>query len=100
MIHSIAQLTTALKNARIKKGLSQRELGKKTGIPQSHLSKIEGGTIDLQASSLVEIARVLDLEPMLIPKKLIPIVESLINPLKNTGEQVPRYQLKPEDEYG
>jgi len=34
---------TALKKERKRKKWSQRELSQKAGIPQSHLSRIEGG---------------------------------------------------------
>ena len=69
MIESIEYLTTALKEARKKKNLSQRALGLKTGMPQSHISKIENGEIDLQTSSLLEISRALDLDLMLVPEE-------------------------------
>jgi transcriptional regulator with XRE-family HTH domain len=42
--------------------MTQKELGQRVGLPQSHISKIEKGAVDLQLSSLVEIARALDFE--------------------------------------
>lgn len=69
MQESIKHIAEQIKVARENKGLSQRALSKKVGIPQSHISKIENGTVNLQLSSLIELARVLDLELMLIPKK-------------------------------
>lgn len=71
-------LIQALKKARQAKGLSQRELGKKIGVPQSHISKTENGGVDLQLSSLVQLARALDLEVQLIPKKALPAVRSVV----------------------
>ncbi len=68
----------ALKSARKTKGLSQSELGKRVGVPQSHISKIEKGGVDIKLSSLTQIARVLDLEVQLIPKRAIPAVESIV----------------------
>ena len=38
-------------------------------MPQSHISKIERGAVDLQLSSLIELARVLDLDIMSVPAK-------------------------------
>ncbi len=67
-----------LKTARERKGLSQRALSAKAGVPQSHISKIENGAVDLRLSSLVELARVLDLELALVPRKKLPAVRAII----------------------
>jgi transcriptional regulator with XRE-family HTH domain len=75
--YSTESLTTALRSAREAKGFSQRALAGRAKIPQSHLSKIETGAVDLQLSTLIELARELDLEVMLIPRKLVPAVEAL-----------------------
>jgi len=72
------EIQKILKKARQAKGLTQAELGKKMGLPQSHISQIEAGHVDLRVSSLQEIARLLDLEPMLIPRVLTPAVRSII----------------------
>ncbi len=63
--------------ARRRAGLSQRALGAKLGIAQSHLSKIERAAVDPQVSSLVEIARALGLELMFVPRQLVPALQAL-----------------------
>jgi transcriptional regulator with XRE-family HTH domain len=73
------EIAKKLKKARQEKGLTQAELGKKMGLPQSHISQIEAGRVDLRVSSLQEMARLLDLEPMLIPRVLTPAVRSIIS---------------------
>ena len=78
------QILKILKEARARKGLSQRELSAKSGVPQSHISKIESGRVDLRVSSLVALARVLDLELELVPKKSIPAVKSIVRSSVNT----------------
>ena len=55
-----------------------RELSAKSGVPQSHISKIENGAVDLRTSSLVALARVLDLELELVSKKTVPAVKSIV----------------------
>jgi hypothetical protein len=40
-------------------------------------TRIERGG-DLRLSTLLEMARILDLEPMLIPKRLVPAIQALI----------------------
>ena len=77
MAYLVENIAQELKAARNKKGLSQRELGAKVGVPQSHISKIENGAVDLKTSSLIELARALDLELMLVPRALIPAVQGL-----------------------
>lgn len=77
------QILKSLKEARKRKGFSQRELSAKSGVPQSHISKIESGGVDLRVSSLVALARVLDLELELVPKKSIPAVKSIVRSSMN-----------------
>ena len=72
------QIIKSLREARQRKGFSQRELSAKSGVPQSHISKIENGDVDLRVSSLVALARVLDLEIELVPKKAVPAVKSIV----------------------
>jgi predicted XRE-type DNA-binding protein len=74
----IEHIGKAIKQARQAKGLSQRALARSSGIPQSHISKVETVGVDLTLSSLLALSRALDLEPMLVPRKLIPAVGSLI----------------------
>ena len=77
MIYSIQQIVSDLKSARKEKQLTQRELSEKVKLPQSQISKIESGVVDLRLSSLVELSRALDLELMLVPRKLLPAVQSM-----------------------
>lgn len=95
MNESFQHITKELQQVRKKSKLSQKELGIRVGLPQSHISKIEQGKVDLQLSSLIQLARVLDLEIMLIPRTLLVTVRALLREntsLKNT--QVPAYHLE------
>ena len=78
MAYAGEHIIAALKAARQEKGFSQRELSAKAGVPQSHISKIERGAVDLQLSSLIELARVLDLDIMSVPRKLVPAVQAVV----------------------
>ena len=97
MGHSIQLLTYELKLAREKRGLSQRAFSKEIGVPQSRLSKIESGAVDLRTSNLLEITRALGLEVMLVPRQLVPAVRSLVDQAGKAGTdyetQRPLYQL-------
>ena len=78
MNYAIEEVAEALRSAREASGLSQRELSARSGVPQGHISKIENGAVDLRLSSLVELARVLDLELTLVPRKALPAVQTIV----------------------
>lgn len=61
----VEAFTEMLRAARERRGLTQRDLGRLAGVPQSHISKIESGAVDLRLSSLLALAAVLDLELVL-----------------------------------
>ena len=70
-------------------------------MPQSHISKIESGGVDLRISSLIALARVLDLELLVAPKKSVPAIKSIIrssqgiNGISDEAEPIPpAYQLE------
>lgn len=77
MKYEITDLADILKAAREAKGLSQQALGQLAGAPQSHISKIESGQVDLRVSSLIQIARALDLELTLVPRRSLPAIRSI-----------------------
>ncbi len=104
MGYAFHPLTDALKAAREEKGLSQRAFSREIGVPQSRLSKIESGAVDLRTSNLLALARALELEleVMLVPRQLIPAVRSLTKQTAKTTEsyqaQEPLYQLDDGDD--
>lgn len=53
-------------------------LSARAGVLQSHISRIEQGKVDLQVSSLLALARVLDLEVLPVPRKLVPAIDAII----------------------
>lgn len=57
--------------------LSQREVASLSGTQQSNYSKIELGKVDPRVSTLVDIARALDFELMLVPREIVSVVQSL-----------------------
>jgi transcriptional regulator with XRE-family HTH domain len=73
----MASIQGQVRVARESKGLTQGDVGSRIGQPQSAVSRIERGG-DLRVSTLLEMARVLEMEPMLIPKHLVPAVRALI----------------------
>lgn len=78
MNYATEYIAKTLKATRLSKLLSQARLGELAGVPQSHISKIENGGVDLRVSSLVELARVLDLELTLVPRKAVSAVNAIV----------------------
>jgi transcriptional regulator with XRE-family HTH domain len=92
----LGDIPSILKSARKAKGLSQRALAEKVGVPQSHISKIENGGVDLQTSSLIEFARALDLEVQLVPRRLLPAMRAMERGA--SSEQIPAYRIEDGDD--
>src|SRR5215468_5437773 len=78
MSYASDEIVENLRTARQRIGLSQRDLSARIGVPQSHISKIESGGADLRLSTLIELARALDHEVVLVPRKLLPAVEAIV----------------------
>jgi transcriptional regulator with XRE-family HTH domain len=93
MNYKITHIANKLKAERETRGLSQRALSKLAGVPQSHISKIESGTVDLRLSSLIELARVLGLELILVPRKTLPAVKSIVQGSVHLSRKIPNNDL-------
>lgn len=108
MNYAVAGIAEQLKVARAKRKLSQRSLASKVGVPQSHISKIETGAVDLKLSSLLELSRALGLEVMVVPGRLVPSINALIQSaeLSEGGHSEdrhrsrPAYRLDEDDDHG
>lgn len=90
-----AELRRALKEAREKRGWSQRDLGSRLGVAQRHISGIESGKIVPRYDTLLELVRILDRDLLMVPRALVPMVQALVRDhLKDQpgeGEERPLY---------
>lgn len=98
MSYVTEQILESLLEARVRKGFSQRDLSVRSGIPQSHISKIESGGVDLRVSSLIALARVLDLEVLIAPRKFVPAIKSIIRSNDKDESMSPAYNLDGDDD--
>ena len=104
-----ADLRKQIKEARKKRGWGQRELGSAVGLPQPHISAIESGAIVPRFDTLLDMVRVLDLDLLLVPRSLVPAMQSLIRaqnepaaadkPLYAVDEEEPALEKKEHDEF-
>lgn len=73
-----AAMRRDLKATRLKRGWSQAELGQRIGLPQMHISGIETGKIVPRFDTLLDLVRVLDYDLLMVPRSLVPAIQSLI----------------------
>lgn len=93
-----SELREQIKQARAKRGWGQRQLGLAVGLPQPHISAIESGEIVPRFDTLLDLVRVLDLDLLLVPRTLVPAVQSLIRAQNEPeSEEKPLYAID-EDE--
>ena len=92
------ELRDQIKRARAKRGWGQRQLGAAVGLPQPHISAIESGEIVPRFDTLLELVRVLDLDLLLVPRPLVPAVQSLVRAQKEPdSEEKPLYAVDEEE---
>ncbi len=82
-------LYTSLLEARRSKGLSQTELSQLLSLPQSYISEVEQGKHDIKTNTLLNWARVLDLELMLIPRQQVTTISYFVNSDKSSKRELP-----------
>lgn len=82
--YALGDIASSIKAARLAKGWSQRELSSRASVVQPQISRFENGAVDLHLSTLVELARTLDLELKLIPRTALPAVTAVV---KETSER-------------
>ena len=92
--YAVKQLAQTLRDARIARGLSQRELAERAGLGQNRLALIETGGADLRTSTLVQLARALDLELVLVPRRVLPAVQSLSESQPRRSQEPGRHSVR------
>ena len=73
-----SDLRRTLKEAREERGWSQREIASRLSLTQKHISGIESGKIVPRYDTLLELVRILDRDLLMVPRALVPVVQSLI----------------------
>jgi transcriptional regulator with XRE-family HTH domain len=99
------ELRLELKQARIQLGWTQAELGRRTGLPQAHISGIETGKVVPRFDTLLDLVRVLNRDLLTVPRELVPAVQALIRDYHRKGdtadeEERPLYAIEKEDGSG
>ena len=76
-------LADQIATARRAAGLSQQQLATKAGVGRGTIQRIEAGAVDPQVGTLLSIARVLGLEPLLVPSWL---KQEVVNFVRSGGK--------------
>ena len=102
-----SEIATTLAAARRARRTGQHALGGRLGISQAQISRIERGLNDPQLSTVQNLAGALDLDLMLVPRTLGPVISALIaehvgNPQASSAtakeQDRPLYTLANDDE--
>ena len=79
MIVDSGTLGQPFKRRRLTLGLTQAELARRIGTTQSYIAAVERGDRETRWSTVLEIGRALELEPMLIARERLPAVEAVLH---------------------
>ncbi len=77
---AIYQLGRLLLHARKQAGLTQEQVAERAGITRPRYRDIEQGDAAARATTLINVARALGMELMLIPQAMVPGVNALLRP--------------------
>lgn len=84
---------------RRKQELSQRELAKRLHVPQSYLSKVESGKLDMGLANFVDVVRYLGAEVMIVPASMVPIISAMMSSDGEGSQNHPRWADSMNEEF-
>jgi transcriptional regulator with XRE-family HTH domain len=85
-----------LHQARRQAGLTQEQVAERAGISRPGYREIEHGGTAARATTLINVARALGLELMLIPQAMVPGVQALLRP--SDDDDRPAFTTEPDDD--
>jgi transcriptional regulator with XRE-family HTH domain len=93
---TIRSLGRILRNARKQAGLTQAQVAERAGISRPGYREIESGDAAARATTLINVARALGMELMLIPQAMVPGVHALLRPSED--EDRPAFTTETDDD--
>jgi DNA-binding XRE family transcriptional regulator len=91
----LMELGKLLREGRQRAKLTQDQLALRAGLSRVSYRAIETGAAAPRASTLINIARALGMEMMLIPKELVPAVQAM---LRSGADDQPAFTADPDED--
>ncbi|MBM3095577.1 helix-turn-helix domain-containing protein [Ensifer sp. T173] len=91
---ALLQIGRLLKTKRKGLRLTQEQVAGMAGISRPRYREIETGSAAARTTTLINIARALGLEIMLIPQAMVPAVDALLRP--NDDDDLPAFMSRPD----
>ena len=95
----LKDLGMRFRKARIAAGLSQEQIALRANISRPRYRDIETGAAAARATTLVNVARALGMEMMLIPQAMVPAIQSMLQPAADDDDR-PAFTSDAEEEEG
>lgn len=93
--NALEEMGRLLKHTRLASALTQEQVAELAGISRPRYRDIETGSAAARVTTLINIARALGLEMMLIPQAMVPAVEALLRP--HDDDDLPAFVSHPDD---
>jgi transcriptional regulator with XRE-family HTH domain len=93
---AVRYLGRILRDARKQAGLTQAQVAERAGISRPRYRDIESGDAAARATTLINVARTLGMELMLIPQAMVPGVHALLRPSED--EDRPAFTTDTDDD--
>ncbi|WP_430252236.1 helix-turn-helix domain-containing protein [Neorhizobium sp. DAR64860/K0K1] len=91
----LLEIGQLLKAARKGRQLTQEQVADMSGISRPRYREIEAGSTAARTTTLINIARALGLELMLIPQAMVPAVDALLRPHDDLDD-LPAFMAHPD----
>lgn len=90
---ALMEIGRLMKMARKGMGLTQEQVAEMAGISRPRYREIEAGSAAARTTTLINIARALGFEMMLIPQAMVPAVDALLQP--HDDDDLPAFVTRP-----
>ena len=92
---TLREIGAHLRRARLSSDMTQEQLADLAGISRPRYRDIETGAAAARTTTLMNIARALGLEMMLVPQAMVPAVQALLRP--HDEDDLPAFVSQPDE---